>query len=73
MRLLNGARKSKLAAERVLRALVVKALLRPRAHDDFDLLREEREALLAVEERKAVRLVLAFVPPGSHPDLDAPL
>ena len=50
---------------------MVEALLRPRADDDLDLLREELEALLALGEREAVRLVLALVPARAHPDLDA--
>ena len=50
---------------------MVEALLGPGAHDDLDLLREELEALLSVEEREAVRDVLALVPAGPHPDLDA--
>ena len=50
---------------------MVEALLRPRADDDLDLLGEERKALLRVEEREAVRVVLALVPPGAHPHLHA--
>ena len=46
MRLLNRPRESQLAAEAKRRAVMVEALLRPRAHDDLDLLGEEREPLL---------------------------
>ncbi len=71
VRLLHRPGERLLVAQAIRRAVVVEALLRPRADDDLDLLREQREALLRVEERKAVRVVLALVPPRAHPDLDA--
>ena len=71
MRLLHRPGKRLLVSQRVRGAVVVEALLRPGADDDLDLLREEREALLRVEERKAVRVVLALVPARAHPHLHA--
>ena len=42
------------------------------ANDDLHLLGEELEPLLSVEEREAVRHVLALVPAGSHAHVDPP-
>ena len=72
MRLLDRPRQRRAdRASAYAAPVVVEALLRPRANDDLDLLGEELEALLRVEEREAVRDVLALVPARPHADLDA--
>ena len=50
---------------------MIEALPTPRAHDHLHLLGKELEPLPPVEEREAMREVLALVPARAHPDLDA--
>ncbi len=71
MRLLEGAWKRRLTFELVRRSRVVERVLGPGPDDDLDLLGEERESLLGVEEREAVREVLTLVPAGAHADVQA--
>src|SRR5262249_32256112 len=70
VRRLHGSRERGLVFEAVRAARVVEAGLRPRAHDDLDLLLEEVEALARVEEREAVGEVLALEPAGAHADVE---
>ena len=71
MRLLEGAWKRRLTFELVRRSRVVERALGPGPDDDLDLLGEEREPLLGVEEREAVREMLPLVPAGAHADVQA--
>ena len=71
MRLLHRPGERLLVSQAIRGPVVVEALLRPGADDDLDLLREQCEALLRVEERKAVRIMLALVPRRAHPHLHA--
>ena len=51
---------------------MVETLLGPRLDDDLDLLCEKVESLSGLEEREAVREVLALVPTRAQADLDPP-